>query len=72
MEELLAGTGIMDRVSSQYDRYSADTAYASGETLAQSGEPIYAGDCPNCTGKVLEYPSGVLMCNRCGTQFTDG
>jgi hypothetical protein len=61
----------MDRVSDTYDRYSSDVAYASGSTLASQGEPIYAGDCPKCDGKVLEYPSGALMCNRCGAQYTD-
>ncbi len=71
VDELLAGTPAMDRASDTYDRYSSDVAYASGSTLASQGEPIYAGDCPKCDGKVLEYPSGALMCNRCGAQYTD-
>ncbi|MCK4970524.1 MAG: hypothetical protein KAS77_08355, partial [Thermoplasmata archaeon] len=51
--ELLAGTPAMERVSDTYDRYSSDVAYASGSTLASQGEPLYAGDCPKCGGKVL-------------------
>jgi hypothetical protein len=61
----------MERVSDTYDRYSSDVEYASGSTLASQSEPFYAGDCPKCGGKVLEYPSGSLMCNGCGAQYTD-
>jgi hypothetical protein len=71
VDELLAGTPAMVRVSDTYDRYSSDVAYASGTTLATQGEPVYAGDCPKCGGKVLEYASGSLMCKSCGTQYTD-
>lgn len=71
VDELLAGTPAMERVSDTYDRYSSDVAYASGSTLATQGEPVYAGDCPKCGGKVLEYASGSLMCKSCGTQYTD-
>jgi len=71
VDELLAGTPVMERVSDTYDRYSSDVDYASGTTLATQGEPSYAGDCPKCGGKVLEYPSGSLMCNTCGAQYTD-
>jgi uncharacterized membrane protein len=71
VDELLADTVVMERVSTQADSYSADKAYASGQTLASQGKPTYAGDCPKCGGQVLEYPTGVLMCGRCGTQYTD-
>ena len=72
VEELLADTPVMERVSHQYDQYSADTEYATGATIADQGEPFYVSDCPKCGGKVMEYPSGSLMCSNCGTQFTDG
>ena len=62
----------MERVSHQYDQYSADTEYATGATIAELGEPSYVSDCPKCGGKVMEYASGSLMCSTCGTQFTDG
>ena len=71
VDELLAGTEVMQRVSEQYDRYSADTAYASGQTLAASGDATFAGDCPKCGGRIMEYASGALMCKQCGTQYTD-
>jgi len=71
VEELLQDTPVMQRVSSEYDRYSVDAAYAQGTTLASQGEPTYVGDCPKCGGKVMEYASGTLMCSRCGSQFTD-
>ena len=61
----------MERVSDEYDRYSADATYATGETLAKDDGPIYAGDCPACGGKVLEHSTGVLMCDQCGAQYTD-
>jgi uncharacterized membrane protein/subtilisin family serine protease len=72
VEELLQDTPALDRVSEEYDRYSADAAYATGETIATQGEPFYVGDCPKCGAKVMEYPSGAMMCSSCGSQFTDG
>lgn len=72
VEELLSDTPVMDRMSSDMDRYSADARYASGATLADQGEPTYVGDCPKCGGKVMEYASGTLMCSRCGSQFEEG
>jgi uncharacterized membrane protein len=72
VEELLSDTPVMTRMSDEMDRYSADANYATGATLAEEGQPVYAGDCPNCGGKVMEYPSGTLMCSNCGSQFTDG
>jgi len=71
VEELLSDTSVMDRMSPEMDRYSADASYASGATIAQEGEPYYAGDCPKCGGKVMEYPSGSMMCSGCGSQFTE-
>jgi uncharacterized membrane protein/subtilisin family serine protease len=71
VEELLSGTPVMERVSDEYDRYSADAQYATGATIAEQGEPFFVGDCPKCGGKVMEYPSGSLMCSNCGSQFTD-
>ena len=54
MDELLADTPVLQRMSREYDRYSADVDYASGTTLAQASAPMYAGDCPECGGKVME------------------
>jgi uncharacterized membrane protein len=71
VDELLADTQVMDRMSDQYDRYSADADYAVGRTLAESGQPVYAGDCSKCGGKVMEHSSGALMCARCGAQYTE-
>jgi hypothetical protein len=71
VEELLSDTPVMERVSDELDRYSADAQYATGATIAEQGEPFYVGDCPKCGGKVMEYPSGSLMCASCGSQFTD-
>jgi serine protease AprX len=72
VEELLSDTPVMDRMSSEMDRYSADARYATGATLADQGEPTYVGDCPRCGGKVMEYASGTLMCSQCGSQFEEG
>ncbi|UCC92989.1 MAG: S8 family serine peptidase [Thermoplasmata archaeon] len=71
VEELLSDTSVMDRMSDEYDMYSADSQYATGATIAEQGEPFYVGDCPRCGGKVMEYPSGSLMCSNCGSQFTE-
>ena len=71
MEELLSDTPVMERVSTEMDRYSADANYASGATIAEEGEPMYVGDCPKCGNKVMEYPSGSMMCSGCGSQYTD-
>jgi hypothetical protein len=72
VEELLSDTSVMERVSDEMDRYSADSQYASGATLAEEGEPFFVGDCPKCGNKVMEYPSGTLMCSGCGSQFEEG
>jgi hypothetical protein len=71
VEELLADTPVMERVSSEYDRYSADSQYATGETLAVQADPYYVGDCPSCGGKVMEHATGMLMCADCGAQYTE-
>jgi uncharacterized membrane protein len=71
VEELLSDTPVLDRVSDEYDRYSADAQYATGATIAEQGEPFYVGDCPKCGGQVMEYPSGSLMCSNCGSQFAE-
>ena len=69
VDELLAGTTAMERVSDQYDRYSADVGYASGEVFAREGGPVFAGECAKCGGRVMEYGSGTLMCEECGTHY---
>jgi uncharacterized membrane protein len=72
VEELLSDTSVLDRYSDEMDRQSADSRYATGATLAEEGEPFYVGDCPKCGNKVMEYPSGTLMCSGCGSQFEEG